>query len=364
MNPIFVRLLIFIYINQTANVRWNGEVSELFSIRNGCGQGKVIAALAYCLYVEELFSLLKRRRSGCWILGRYCGIFGYSDDNWLIAPSLVALQDMISTCQEFAASHNLKFSTDSDPKKSKTKCMAFIKHQRNLPNMVLCGNKLPWVESIVHLGTRIGNSCVRGKLDIKQKEALYIQKTCSINQEFSFAHPWTRLKLNRIYNCHYLGGQLWNIFGQDAQRFISTFNKSIKISSGLPLATHRYLLEPISGQRHMSTQLIRNFINFIDKIRNSSKKTLRAIYDVSSTNINTVTGSNLRHILLMTKFGNVEELTTRAIQDIRYREIEEDNHWRVPLIVDIVNVKHGVCDSLDGWTLADLDEILLYACTS
>ena len=61
MNPIFVRLLIFIYTNQTANVRWNGEVSELFSIRNGCGQGKVIAALAYCLYVEELFSLLDTR---------------------------------------------------------------------------------------------------------------------------------------------------------------------------------------------------------------------------------------------------------------------------------------------------------------
>ena len=44
----------------------------------------------------------------------------------------------------------------------------------------------------------------------------------------------------------------------------------------------------------------------------------------------------------------MEELTTRAIQDIRYREIEEDNHWRVPLIVDIVNVKHGVCNS-PGW---------------
>jgi len=157
---------------------------------------------------------------------------GYSDDNWLIASSLVALQDMISTCQEFAASHNLKFFTDSDSTKSKTKCMAFIKHQRNLPNMVLFGNKLPWVESIVHLGTRIGNSCARGKLDIKQKEALYIQKTCCINQEFSVAHPWTRIQLNRIYNCHYSGGQLWDIFCQDVQRFISTFNsKSVLILS-------------------------------------------------------------------------------------------------------------------------------------
>ena len=141
--PIYVRLLIYIYVNQLANVCWNGVYSEKFTVKNGCGQGKVLAAIAYCMYCEELFSTLSRRQSGCWVRGYYTGIFGYSDDNWLLAPSLSALQDMLTTCEEFAAKHNLKFSTDPDPRKCKTKCMAFLKKPRKLPNVYLCGNPLP-----------------------------------------------------------------------------------------------------------------------------------------------------------------------------------------------------------------------------
>ena len=127
LPPIMVRLLIYIYMYQVANVRWNGDVSSSFTIKNGCGQGKVFAAIAYCMYCEELFEILKRKRSGCWVRGRFCGIYGYSDDNWLLAPSLPALQDMLRTCQDYAEAHNLKFSTDKDPKKCTTKCMAFLK---------------------------------------------------------------------------------------------------------------------------------------------------------------------------------------------------------------------------------------------
>ena len=79
--PILVRLLIHIYAYQEANVRWNGVHSSNFSVRNGCGQGKVLAAIAYCMYCEELFTTLRRRHSGCWVRGRYMGMFGYSDDN-------------------------------------------------------------------------------------------------------------------------------------------------------------------------------------------------------------------------------------------------------------------------------------------
>ena len=92
LSVIFIRLFIFIYINQTANVRWNGEFSSVFPMTNGCRQGAVLSAIAYCFYCEDLFSILKQRRTGCWMLGRYHGIVGYSDDNWLLAPSLSALQ--------------------------------------------------------------------------------------------------------------------------------------------------------------------------------------------------------------------------------------------------------------------------------
>ena len=122
LSKIFVRLLIIIYKLQYADVRWNNSFSECFPMTNGCRQGAILSAIAYCYYCQELFTLLRRRRSGLWINGDYRGILGYSDDNVLCAPSIDGLQDMLRTCEEFAASHNLKFSTNpTNPRKSKTK---------------------------------------------------------------------------------------------------------------------------------------------------------------------------------------------------------------------------------------------------
>ena len=83
------------------------------------------------------------------------GVLGYADDLYLIAPCIDALQEMLSICERYAADHNLKFSTDPNPNKSKTKCMAYQQKERELRNLKLCGNSLPWVRHGKHLGTRI-----------------------------------------------------------------------------------------------------------------------------------------------------------------------------------------------------------------
>ena len=157
------------------------------------------------MYVSGLFTLLEKRRSGCWVDGEYRGIWGYSDDNWAMAPSLSALQDMINTMEEYALSHNLIFSTDTNPTKCKTKCMAYLRKQRNLPSMILCGNPLPWVHSIKHLGITVNNvvdGCVQ---DIMIKHVQYTERCNEILQEFHFAHPDVKTNLHSIHNSHFTG---------------------------------------------------------------------------------------------------------------------------------------------------------------
>ena len=121
--------------------------------------------------MNDLFKLLRERSAGCWVKGYFHGIFGYSDDNFLIAPSLSALQEMLQTCKEYALGHNLEFSTDVRIAKCKTKCIAFLKKERELPKMRLCGNNLPWVKSGKHLGNAIENKINAMQLDIKKKKA-------------------------------------------------------------------------------------------------------------------------------------------------------------------------------------------------
>ena len=251
------------------------------------------------------------------MLGHFRGIFGYSDDNWLLAPSLSALQDMLNTCQEYAAAHNLKFSTDKDLKKCKTKCMAFLDKPRELPSLMLCGNPLPWVDKLLHLGNMISNKIDGCQLDMKQKQAMYIEKNCTINQEFSFAHPSSRFLVKRIYNCHFSGCQLWNLFSKGADKFYSTFNRSVKVMADLPFGTHRNLIEAVSGQQHMSLTLIRNYLNFIQKVRQSSKQVMKQLYNVAKSDVRTTTGCNLRNILLLTDLSSIDDLKPSTVGKIK-----------------------------------------------
>ena len=80
--------------------------------------------------------------------GMYAGIFRYSEDDILLAPSISALQGMLQIAESYANSHGLKFSTDPDPRKSKTKCISWMISPRPLQNMKLCGNSLPWVNAL------------------------------------------------------------------------------------------------------------------------------------------------------------------------------------------------------------------------
>ena len=46
VNPVFTRLLIYIYCNQSSQVSFNGSKSKKFELCNGVGQGKVLAGLS------------------------------------------------------------------------------------------------------------------------------------------------------------------------------------------------------------------------------------------------------------------------------------------------------------------------------
>ena len=64
----------------------------------------------------------------------FTGAFGYSDDDIFLAPSVLSLQELLKIAETYCDSHGLKFSTDQIPKKSKTKCIAWLKEDRTLPS--------------------------------------------------------------------------------------------------------------------------------------------------------------------------------------------------------------------------------------
>ena len=153
------------------------------------------------------------------------------------------------------------------------------------------------------------------------------------------------------------------MFSKGAEKFYGTYNRSVKVMADLPLATHRYLIEPVSGQQHMSTTLMRNFLNFISKIKQSQKPVLRQLYSVVKDDVRTTTGSNLRNILLLTSLSSVDDLKPSIVDQIMYQVISDRDKWRVPLIQEAIDMKNGVVNLPDGWTFDELEEIIDFACT-
>ena len=360
---IFVRLLLVIYLNQFANVKWNSSYSNIFSLSNGVRQGGVLSAILYCLYVDGLFKELRNSGYGCWVNGNFHGIFGYSDDNMLLAPTVHALQEMLKICEKYANEHNLRFSTDPNPVKCKTKCIAFTKKPKlQLDPLFLCGNSLPWVESFKHLGNTVVNTPNFSKQDINIKRAKFVTKNIELNQEFYFSDPETRFNINQIFNSHYTGSPLWNLFSSEAIRLESSYNRSIKIMFDLPYDTHRHLIEPITDTRHVRIILLKRFMNFIQQIRKSTKMLPKLMLDLIKCDVKSTTGSNLRNILLQTRKVNVDQLDFRDIQQLQYYPTKDDEKWKENLVLEILNARNNNLE-VDGFTDSELDEILQHLCS-
>ena len=167
----------------------------------------------------------------------------------------------------------------------------------------------------------------------------------------------------KIYNCHFSGSQTWNLFSKGAQKFFSTYNRSVKVMADLPYETHRYLIEPVTEQQHISLTLIRDYLNFIQKVKNSSKQVLRQMYCVAKADARTTTGSNLRNILLLTNLSNIDDLQPGCMENIKYHEILESEKWRISLIKEAIDIKYGNTIMPEGWTYQEFDDIIKFACS-
>ena len=180
-----------IYKNQRCWVRWsNGFKSRDFGIGNGTRQGSCLSPALFSLYMDELLLELRKSGLGCYVGGLFAGAGSYCDDLVLLAPTRSALQSMITICKNYANRHNLVFSTDPNPTKSKTKCLLFqLKGETPPVPILLNGQPLPWVPHAAHLGHEFDTSGLQ-ELDCNIGESVELLNV------FQFADP-----LQKVSSC-------------------------------------------------------------------------------------------------------------------------------------------------------------------
>ena len=138
------------------------------------------------------------------------GAVGYADDLLLMAPVRSVLQAMVKVCQQYGARHNLVFSTDPNPVKSKTKCLYLCGRVTNVvypPPVELDGKQLPLVVSAEHLGHTL-HQLVTMDQDARIKRAKFIDRSVDIRDQLSFTNPDQILKAIEVYCCDRYGSIL------------------------------------------------------------------------------------------------------------------------------------------------------------
>ena len=88
---------------------------------------------------------------------------------------------MADIAETFASSKKLKFSTNPDPVKSKTKCIVFARRandRQGVSPIKLGGFPLPWVGQVKHLGSTL-QSDNSMRIDMSLKRGKFIGKVKS-----------------------------------------------------------------------------------------------------------------------------------------------------------------------------------------
>jgi len=291
------------------------------------------------------------------------GIWVFADDIILLAPSRSGLQQMTTICERFADMYDLKFSTNVDVVKSKTKCVIFSKtviDVNSVRPIMLDNLPLPFVNEIKHLGNVLQSDNSMTK-DCSIKRACFISKIHSLNQEFYFSEPKTLMKLYNIYTCSFHGSHLWDLYCNNVVRLYSSWNMAVKVVFNLPRATHRYFIEPISEKYHLKTMLCSRFVSFFHSLKKSNKIAIRLLSNAFQNNLMTTLGKNIYNIAQDCNCYPSDLTKLYVKSNLTFAEVSDDNFWKIPFLKELLSVRSNEIE-IPGFERDELSQIINYLC--
>ena len=129
----------------------------------------------------------------------------------------------------------------------------------------------------------------------------------------------------------------------------------------IPRESHRYLIEELTERPHLKSTLIKMFLSFTEQIMNSSKVALKCLYNILKYDTQSVTGFNLRKIMLLLEKTSIDELKPSDANEIKYFPVPDSESWKIDIINEITDIKFGI-KSLHDFPHEELDAILNNLC--
>ena len=261
MDRSVVRLLVSWRESQRYHVLWGKALSEGFSVTNGVRQGGILSPYLFNVYTDHLSDILDRSGVGCHYLGSVNHLY-YADDMVLLAPTPHGLQKMVDICAEYAEYHDILFNT------KKSVCMAIIPplfKNMTLPDIVLCGNVLGYVDKYKYLGFHLSKCPSKtDDLEVQQQYRLLCCRANSLIRKFAMCSYSVKRYLYSTYCSNVYGVHLWHSYRSSVLRkFTVCFNNAARMFFGYHRfcsASEMFVKEGIENFTAMYRKAVYGFI--------------------------------------------------------------------------------------------------------
>ena len=130
-----------------------------------------------------------------------------------------------------------------------------------------------------------------------------------------------------------------------------------------PLATHRFLLEPLSGEKPAMIVLADRFLTFMEKIDKSSKVAIKMLKKEAMQDVISTTEANFRGIMLLSNETSIKKVNRESLKKVEYYTVKEEDKWKISIAADLLNCREGITE-IDGFQQEEMGNLLDSICVS
>ena len=128
----------------------------------------------------------------------------------------------------------------------------------------------------------------------------------------------------------------------------------------LPHATHTCFLESLSPVPHLQSVLNGRFVGFIQSLRNPKNELLPLLFNLTCSDLSTVTGQNVNFLMTKLEKPTLSALINDriSIKKSRVYKLSNTENWKINLIKEISLIKKELLEVT--FEDEDLEEILMH----
>ncbi|CAG2216620.1 unnamed protein product [Mytilus edulis] len=142
----------------TAHVQYNRLSSQVFPIKQGVGQGRVMSAWLFALFINDLITQLLETNCGLMIGHIHIPTILLADDTTLLSGTKSGLQQMLNVVNKYEYTWRFKYNATKSTHLLFKPAKTTKKHNESKYEFCLGETKVPMKQSIIYAGTLIDSN--------------------------------------------------------------------------------------------------------------------------------------------------------------------------------------------------------------